>query len=87
MLKITQTDAARMAGLGKLLNRAKFELDGAEEIMAANQIIQWGHEFNTRVQADLQEQVTAQKAKVELALSLMDAPKQSPLASPKKKGK
>jgi hypothetical protein len=73
MLKVTQVDARRCTEFVKVLSRMKIEVEGAEEILALAQVVQWAGELGGRIRKVCDEQAMADKAKVDAALAAFEA--------------
>jgi hypothetical protein len=82
MLKITKTDGARVRELVKVLSRTKMEVEGAEEILALGQVLQWAGEISGRILADLKEQDDAAAKRVADGLALLEAHAAKPAGMP-----
>jgi hypothetical protein len=99
MLQVNRTDVARAHELMKLLSRAKLELEGAEEMLAAGQVLSWFGEHTKKIKTDWEQQETQAQQEIKDALAFKQAAQTAkPLAqtpakvenavvTPKKKGK
>jgi hypothetical protein len=69
MVQVTQIDARRATELVKFLGRAKMELEGAEEMLAAGQVLHWFGEHAKKIHADVAQQEAAAAEEIQQALA------------------
>ena len=73
MLQVTRTDVVRATELMKLLGRAKLELEGAEEMLAAGQVLGWFGEHTKKLKTDWEQQEAAAQQEIKDALAFKQA--------------
>lgn len=82
MIDVTRIDLNRSTELLKVLNRAKYEVEG-NEALALAQVLNWAAAFHGRIEADVKAQDAAQEAKIKAALEAQaTAAKTPPPADP-----
>lgn len=60
---VVKSDKVHCDNLIRLLKRAKIELEGAQEILGAAEVLKWMGGLSNRIESDLKEQEEAIKAK------------------------
>lgn len=72
MIDVTRTDLTRSTELLKVLNRAKFEVEGPEALALA-QVLNWAGGHHGRIKTAVEALEAEQEAKIKAALELAAA--------------